>query len=132
MSDTELTVESVWPTRDSKWDGGNDEQIANLRRYMTSTYPISFYMTENDLTFLLDSYDRMKQARERTFRAAPALDLIARTSCERLTTGPGACWDQPAWTADAEYFDDRWCLPCIALAALVGQPLRLTGGAPDA
>jgi hypothetical protein len=52
-------------------------------------------------------------------RMRAALKLIAEKSCERLTTGPGSCWSQPAWTPEAQYSDDRWCDGCIALAAIL-------------
>lgn len=61
-------------------------------------------------------------------RAVRALWLIMGrdAGCERLTTGPGACWSQAHWTPDAEYTDDRWCNSCTALAALVpDQPPRI-------
>jgi len=48
-----------------------------------------------------------------------ALQLIAARSCERLTSGPGSCWNQPIWYPEAPYTADRWCDGCIALAALL-------------
>lgn len=47
-----------------------------------------------------------------------ALRIIARSSCERLTTGPGSCWSQPGLTPEAEFTADQWCRPCVALAAI--------------
>lgn len=53
-------------------------------------------------------------------RAVPmerALTLIAGTSCENSTTGPGACW-RDYRDPDAAARAERWCDSCIALAAL--------------
>lgn len=63
------------------------------------------------------------EARVEAIRAAAlemyeALRIIAATSCERLTSGPGSCWSQAGWTREAEFGADRWCQPCTALAAI--------------
>lgn len=52
-------------------------------------------------------------------RMRAALKLIAEPSCERLTTGPGSCWNEPAWSPEAQYGSDKWCDACIALSALM-------------
>jgi hypothetical protein len=52
-------------------------------------------------------------------RMRTALNLLAKPSCERLTTGPGSCWSQPSWTPEARYTADKWCDACIALSALL-------------
>lgn len=64
------------------------------------------------------------EARKQAMRAAApemydALRLIAGDSCSRLTSGPGSCWSQPAWTKDAPFTADRWCDACIARAAII-------------
>ena len=48
-----------------------------------------------------------------------ALNLIAERSCENFTGGPGSCWRAPGRTPEARYTAERWCDPCIALAAIV-------------
>jgi hypothetical protein len=56
---------------------------------------------------------------DRIERMEVALRLIAKTSCERMTSGPGSCWSEPTWSPDARFGADRWCYPCTALAALL-------------
>jgi hypothetical protein len=49
--------------------------------------------------------------------AGRALTLVAGTSCEKSTAGPGTCW-RDYRDPNAKYGAERWCDPCIALAAL--------------
>lgn len=57
-------------------------------------------------------------------RMNAALKLIANDSCDKFTTGPGSCWNHPELTPEAGHTADRWCIPCIALSALVPNQIR--------
>lgn len=57
--------------------------------------------------------------KEKNAQLEEALKQIAGDRCSNFTTGPGSCWSKPNLTFDAQYTADRWCVNCIARAALL-------------
>lgn len=45
---------------------------------------------------------RQQSSNERIGRMEGALAIIAKASCEKLTTDPRSCWSQPTWSPDAQ------------------------------
>ncbi len=84
-----------------------------------------------------DAVQRVMALRERAVKNAAkverlwdALGNISVTGCERLAS-EGGCADVDAWSATAEYGEDRWCDPCIARRAREGDLVPAEEHAPS-
>ena len=57
-------------------------------------------------------------------RLRDVLAKLAGDGCDNFTSGPGSCWSEPGRSPDAQYTAEKWCVNCIALAALLPRRAR--------